>query len=151
MLYLPMEHSKIYVFGNPDLEVDSMPLKILPELKRKLPQIEFIVQDPNEELAVGGVGEELIVLDTALGISEVTIFDDLEKFQPPPRVSLHDFDALTNLRLLKKLDKIKEVKIIGIPSKLSGKQTLPDLAGSVLAALNNLPDQGTRAPRKTRR
>lgn len=103
---------KIYVFGNPDLDIDSLPLRILPKLQEKFLKIEFETKDPNEEW---GIPEELIVIDTAFGINDVTIFDDLEKFASAPRISMHDFDALTNLRYLKKLGKIKKIKIIGIP------------------------------------
>ena len=124
-----MKPSKIFVFGNLDLVMDSLPLKMLPELRKKFPQIEFVVQDPNEEW---GVPENLVVLDTAVGIKEVMVFDDLEKFTPPPRVSMHDFDALTNLRYLKKLGKLKSVKIIAVPAR---KKTLAELTASVAEAI----------------
>jgi len=124
-----MKPSKIFVFGNLDLVMDSLPLKMLPELRKKFPQIEFVVQDPNEEWEVP---ENLVVLDTAVGIKEVMVFDDLEKFTPPPRVSMHDFDALTNLRYLKKLGKLKSVKIIAVPAR---KKTLAELTASVAEAI----------------
>lgn len=106
---------KIFVFGNIDLREDSLPLKILPKLKEKFPDIQFEVKDPNEEWEIP---EELIILDTAIGIREVIVFDDLKKFSKVPRVGMHDFDALTNLRYLQKLGKIKKIKIIGVPSDL---------------------------------
>jgi hypothetical protein len=126
---------KVYVFGNPDLVMDSLPLKILSELEKQLPQIEFVAQDPNEE---SDFPENLIVLDTAIGIDEITVFDSLEKFAKVPRVSMHDFDALTNLRYLQKLGKIKTVKIIGVPATLDKKITLAVLTASVAAILSQL-------------
>ena len=39
---------KIFIFGNEDLEVDSLPVKMLPELKEAYKEHEFIFQDPNE-------------------------------------------------------------------------------------------------------
>jgi len=105
----------VYVFGNPDLPADSLPLRILPELQKRFPQAQFEAKDPNEEW---DVPEELIVIDTAEGIKEMTVFDDLARFAAVPRVTMHDFDALTNLRYLQKLGKLKKIKIIGVPGAM---------------------------------
>jgi hypothetical protein len=115
---------QIWVFGNPDLEIDSLPLRLLPSLKKTFPKIEFRVLDSNEEWQVP---EDLVILDTAMGVKEITIFDDLKKFESTPRVSLHDFDALTNLRLLQKLGKLKKIKIIGLPPMMEEKHALEQL------------------------
>lgn len=112
--------------------MDSLPLKMLSELRQKFPKIEFVIKDPNEEI---DFPEEVIILDTAVGISDVTIFDDLKKFAAVPRVSMHDFDALTNLRYLQKLGKIKTVKIIAVPF-VDEKTTLSDLADRVVEILS---------------
>ncbi|MEK7634976.1 MAG: hypothetical protein AAB446_00915 [Patescibacteria group bacterium] len=116
---------KIFVFGNMDLEMDNLPLRILSQLVKKFPGIEFVVKDPNEEWEVL---EELVVLDTAVGIKEVTIFDSLEKFSKPPRVGMHDFDALTNLRFLWKLGKIKKIKIIAVPQNLKEDEAVLEVS-----------------------
>lgn len=105
----------IYVFGNPDLVVDSLPLRILPALRQRFPTLTFSVIDPNEEWEIP---EELIILDTVLGIKAVQVFTDLKNFSPAPQVSLHDFDAYANLRYLQKLGKLKQVSIIGVPPGL---------------------------------
>ena len=112
---------KIFIFGNEDLQDDSMPLRILPMLKEKFPEIEFEMVDPNEEWEVP---ENVVVIDTAVGIKDVTVFDSLEKFSAPPRVGMHDFDALTNLRLLWKLGKIKKIKIIAVPAEMEESEAL---------------------------
>jgi hypothetical protein len=106
----------IYVFGNPDLPEDALPIRILPKLRREFPDFSFEVKEPNEEW---DPPEELVVIDTAIGIKEVTVFPDLSKFTPAPRITMHDFDALANLRLLVKLGKIKKVTVIGIPPTIS--------------------------------
>ena len=120
----------IFVFGNPDLPADSLPLQILPALKKRCPGVIFKVQDPNEEW---GAPEELTVIDTVLGIDEVKVFDDLEDFENAPRVSLHDFDAATNLRYLRKLGKIKKIKIIGLPPTISEKEAEDSVASIILS------------------
>ena len=104
---------KIFVFGNPNLDFDSLPLRILPELKKQFPKIDFEIKDPNEEWEAP---ENLIIIDTVLGIDKPMVFDSLENFSAPPRVSLHDFDAYTNLKYLQKLGKIKKIKIIALPA-----------------------------------
>jgi len=116
---------KIFVFGNEDLEVDNLPIRILPKLREKFPEINFEVKDPNEEW---DIPEEMIILDTVIGIKEITIFDDLEKFSKTPRVSMHDFDALSNIRYLYKLGKIKKIKIIAIPPSLEESEAVKKIA-----------------------
>jgi hypothetical protein len=116
---------KIFVFGNEDLKIDSLPPRILPQLRKKFPEIEFVTIDPNEEW---DVPENLTVIDTAVGIKDVTVFDGPEKFSAPPRVSMHDFDALTNLRLLQKIGKIKKIKIIAMPPDISKSEAVEKIA-----------------------
>lgn len=116
---------KVFVFGNPDLPEDSLPLVILPRLREAFSDIEFITVDPNEEWETP---EDLVAIDTVQGIGEVAVFDDLEKFAPAPRLTMHDFDALLNLRYLKKLGKLKSVKIIAVPSGLEEGRAAADIA-----------------------
>lgn len=111
---------KIYIFGNPDVEVDSLPLKMAPKLQKLLPAVQFEIKDPNEEW---DAPEDLIIFDTAMGIKEITVFNNLEKFIAAPRVSVHDFDALANLRLLQKLGKIKKIRIVAIPANYAISQS----------------------------
>jgi len=120
----------IYIFGNPDLPADSLHLKILPELREKFPRINFEIKDPNEEW---DVPEELTIIDTVEGAEKVTVFDDLAKFVKAPRLTLHDFDALTNLLYLQKLGKLKKIKILGVPTKAQPDEILAAIS-SILSA-----------------
>lgn len=122
---------KVYVFGNPDMEQDSLPLKILPDLKKKFPDIKFEIKDPNEEW---NIPEELLVIDTVLGIKDIKIFDDLKTFVSSPQVSMHDFDALANLRFLQKLGKLKKIKIIGVPPTLTQEEAFREVS-SILPSI----------------
>lgn len=122
----------IYVFGNPDLPSDALPIKILPTLKKKFPQIIFELKDPNEEF---DIPEELIIMDTVEGIKEIKIFSELESFVNSPRVSLHDFDLLSNLKFLKKLGKLKKLTIIGAPKNLSEKKALEEITATLQSIL----------------
>jgi hypothetical protein len=118
----------VFVFGNPDLLTDSLPLRILPKLKKLFPKIEFKVQDPNEEWEVP---EEMILIDTVFGIDKVKVFDDMKDFALSPRYSLHDFDAAANLWYLQKLGKIKKIKIIGVPPTIDEKEAIKEV-GAIL-------------------
>jgi Ni,Fe-hydrogenase maturation factor len=113
---------KVLVFGNPLLKQDSIPIKLLPKLKQKFPNIEFKEIDPTEDL--DKQGKNLIILDTVQNIDKVTIINDIEKLHTNKIYSMHDFDLALNLKLLKKLNKINSVKIIGIPMDISEDEAL---------------------------
>lgn len=123
----------IFVFGNPDLDFDSLPLKILPRLRERFADVQFVVVDPNEEW---GMPEEVVVIDTVMGIERVTVLDGLEKFVAAPRVTMHDFDALTQLRYLQKLGKIKKVTIIGVPPTISEDEAVDAVTAMLSANLS---------------
>ena len=111
----------VFIFGNPDLENDSLPIKLIPQLECEFPAISFEVKDPNEEW---DIPEEVMIIDTVINLGEVTVFDDLDSFYVSPRLTMHDFDALANLKYMKKLGKLKKIKIIGVPPDLEQKKAL---------------------------
>jgi Ni,Fe-hydrogenase maturation factor len=111
---------KISVFGNPLVEEDSLPLRILPKLKKCFPDIEFVVEDPTETL--NPAKDEWWILDSALGIDEVKLIDDLSKLDLTKRVSVHDYDLSIDLKLLKKIGKLNKVKIIAVPVGMEEKE-----------------------------
>lgn len=106
----------VYIFGNPDIAVDATPVELLPFLRERFPDIEFLFLDPNEEWKIP---DPLVIIDTVMGIEGVHIFHGLDEFIKTPSLSVHDFDALSQLRLLKKLGKLGQVIIIGLPPHLS--------------------------------
>src|SRR3989338_1061090 len=112
---------KIFVFGNPEFEEDNLPLKILPLLKKKFPEIDFEIKDPNEEW---GSEENNTVIDTVLGITDVAIFKNLSEFKKAPRFGMHYFGALSNILHLQKIGKIKKTVVIGLPKALPEKEAL---------------------------
>jgi len=111
-----MSNLTIHIFGNPDIAMDSLPLRILPELEKQFPDVHFVVLDPNEEWATP---DPFIVVDTVVGLTDIHLFRSLDEFGAAPTVSVHDFDALFNLRYLAKLGKLRGVRIIGIPPDMS--------------------------------
>lgn len=111
---------KISVFGNPDLKEDNAAIKLIPELKKKYPEAEIRVEDPTGGLVPPEDGGWLIV-DTCEGINKITEFEDLDKFEALRRLSVHDYEVIMELKLLKKLGKIKKLKILAVPIKFTPK------------------------------
>ena len=110
---------KVYVFGNPLLKNDSLPLKILPRLKKTLSLINFEIVDPNENFPPEKE-KYLIILDTVFGIKKPMVLDlddpSLSFDRKKTMISPHDYDLLFHLLLLKKLKRINKVIIIGVPN-----------------------------------
>lgn len=101
----------VYIAGNPLVEKDRLPLEIKRDLQKLFPNIRFLEFDPTEEFPE----QTMHIIDTVIGIDKVSIIDDIDKIVSEKRYSLHDFDLGTNLKLMKKLDKIRRVRIIGVP------------------------------------
>lgn len=102
----------VIVFGNPDLPMDALPLRMIPALQRQFPDVDFRVLDPNEDW---NIPPDIIVFDTVVGISEPQIFHGLEDFHQTGKTSVHDFDAYMNITLLRKIGKLNTVSIVGVP------------------------------------
>ncbi len=117
----------IYIFGNPLLDFDNLPIRIAPELRKKFPDIDFIIQDPNENIKPSASGE-LIIIDTVVGIDEVVIINNVEKLETEKIYSMHDFDLAFNLKLLKKIGKLKKITIFGVPPGLNKRIALEQLS-----------------------
>lgn len=122
----------VYLLGNPLLKSDSIPIKLLPQLKKFCPDVSFQVFDPTEELQFD-TKQNLTVIDAVIGIDKVTQFHDLDSFSFPPRVTVHDFDLLINLKILQKLKRVKDITIIGVPTK--GKKMV--ILKEIINALHN--------------
>ena len=130
-------NKKIYIFGNPLLKEDSLPIKLAPELKKKFPEIDFVVTDPNENLKPEN--SELYIIDTVRGIKKVEIITDLNKIQLNRIYSAHDFDLGFNLKLLQKIGKLNKVVIFGVPSKTKKQKALEQIASKIKEVFLNEP------------
>jgi Ni,Fe-hydrogenase maturation factor len=117
---------KIYIFGNQDLPEDSAAFKAAKYLEKDsnktLQNLQFVTVYPNQDLPFENQ-EKVILMDTVEGIDKVTVIKDrdLEKLITSPRTSVHDFDLGFQLKYLKKLGKLGEVIIIGLPIKSQNK------------------------------
>jgi Ni,Fe-hydrogenase maturation factor len=107
---------KILVFGNPVIGKDSVPVKIIPELQKEFPAIEFKHLDGIDDIQKEGV--DLVIIDSVEGLKKSKIITDIDSIISGNKYSMHDFDLGQNLRLLKKIKAIENVIIIGIPMKI---------------------------------
>jgi hypothetical protein len=106
----------IYITGNILVAGDSSPFQLIPFLKKEFPQMEIVEIDPNEDFIPD---ENSLIIDTVIGIENVRLFWDIDQFADHKLISPHDYDLGFHLKFLKKMGKIKNLKIIGIPQKMA--------------------------------
>jgi len=114
---------KILVFGNPLIEEDNLAVKIGKVLKKDFNV--FFVEKVEELLNYQN--EKIIILDVVKNIKEITIINDIDQLKEPNLVSLHDFDLGFFLKLLKELNMIEKIKIIGLPQNMDEKKALKEV------------------------
>jgi len=109
---------KVYVFGNEYVAEDRRAIEVARELEGTLDGISFVFVDPNADIPF--VDEQhVVILDTVQGTRDVALVEggEIDGLILSPRGSIHDFDLAFQLRYLKKLGKLGEVTIIGIPQE----------------------------------
>ena len=129
-----MRKKIIYIFGNPLLPKDSLPLKLAPALQKRFPKIKFVVKDPNENIKPKSGA--LYLIDTIIARSpepgaqgwKVLIIEDLDRISLDKIYSSHDLDLGFNLKLLAKIGQLKKVVIFGIPAGMGEKEALEQLS-----------------------
>ena len=122
------------IFGNPLVDVDSLPLRLIGKLRKEFPLVTFNEFDPSENLEQEG--RDLDIIDTVEGIDRVMLLTDIDSIRTSRVLSLHDFDLGYSLKLLKKLGHIDSVRIFGVPMKISEQDALTQLSALIRA---NLP------------
>ena len=115
---------KIYVMGNSLVEVDSLPVKLLPRLKKEFPEHEFIELDPSEDFPKQ---KEVVIIDTIINAKKVVLINDIDKIITEKVYSLHDFDLGYNLKLMKKFGLVEKVSIIGLPPDISQDEAIKNI------------------------
>lgn len=110
----------VYYFGNKDVACDNAVFPVVNRLQNVFPEISFVFVKPNQDVPF--VDEKkVIILDTISGIDDVTVISesDLDKLVLNKSLSVHDFDLGFQLLYLKKLGKLHEITIIGVPQNTS--------------------------------
>ena len=111
---------KVYVFGNEYVAEDRRAIEVARELEGTVDgiSISFVFVDPNADVPFVDEGH-VVILDTVRGIRDVSLIEggEIDGLISSPRGSVHDFDLAFQLRYLKKLGKLGEVTIVGIPQE----------------------------------
>jgi Ni,Fe-hydrogenase maturation factor len=108
----------VYVFGNECVAEDKRAVEVAGELEGTIEDISFVFVNPNEDAPF--VNERhVVILDAVQGLRDVALVegDEIDGFVLSPRGSVHDFDLTFQLRYLKKLGKLGDVTVIGIPQE----------------------------------
>lgn len=109
---------KVYVFGSAGVPQDERALEVARRLRGTVPGVWFAFVEPNEDVPF--VDEEsVVILDTVVGLEGVSLIppSEIERFVPPPRGTVHDFDLAFQLKYLKKIGRLGEVHVVGIPGE----------------------------------
>jgi Ni,Fe-hydrogenase maturation factor len=126
-----------YVFGNPLVKKDSLALKVYKKLEKIFPEIEFKEFDTMDDLKPEGT---LYILDVAEGIKKIELINDLDSIQTDKVYSMHDYDLSYELKLLKKIGKIKDVMIFCIPAKMGEGEAVEKLGRIIKSTLTSRSD-----------
>ena len=114
-----MEENKmktvVLCFGNEFVEMDKLPIVLYKELKDKIPDVEFILCESLNEILDYSNHERVFILDTVKGIQDVSIIYNIELLKERKIYTPHDFDLSLYLKLINRMKKIKNLRIIGIP------------------------------------
>ena len=108
----------VYVFGNKYVAEDKRAIEVARELQNTVEGVSFIFLGPNEDVPFANE-PQVVILDTIAGIQHVALVegDAIDSLILSPRGSVHDFDLAFQLRYLKKLGKLGDVTLIGIPQE----------------------------------
>ena len=122
-----MEKIRVLVFGNPIAKIDSAAVKIAEKLAAEknslLENIEFVRFDTSEDLEKEG--RNLVIMDAVVGLSTPRLVELFELELPENPLSVHGFDLIWNLMLLKKIGRLDKATIIGVPARKPVKESLP--------------------------
>ena len=116
---------KILVFGNRLVKKDSLPLKLIPHLKKEFPKIEFkefdSIEDIQNEVPI------IYIIDSVENIDNVTVIYNIDQIEVSNSLyTIHDLDLGYMLKLMKKVNLIDQVIIFGIPMNGISKMKILD-------------------------
>lgn len=101
----------VLVFGNPYLEQDNFALEVADRL---LPEVECVKCTSPDDL-LDYVGQQIIILDVVKNIRDPILITNMDQIKSASLMSLHDFDVGYFIALLKNLDMLPTITIIGVP------------------------------------
>jgi Ni,Fe-hydrogenase maturation factor len=130
---------KILVFGNALVTGDSLPLRLMPALRRRFRSVEFVEFDAAESLE--SEGRDLVILDTAKGPDRVVLLEGIDKVETGKIHSMHDFDLALTLKIMRKMGLLDSVRIIAVPAGYPQKKALEETCALISAVISSLPSK----------
>jgi hypothetical protein len=127
---------RILVFGNLLVKEESLPLELLPDLRKEFPSVEFVEFDAAEDLEKEVRDGGLVIIDSVKGLKKVALITDIDSIAENKIYTMHDFDLGMNLKLLKKMGMLESVKIFGVPTGYGKKKALKELTDLLRANLS---------------
>lgn len=109
---------KIIALGNEHIEADSLAINLAKEISKELDLEIEIIQSTGEYLTATKDQKNLLIIDVAKDIKELTLINSIDKLQVSKITSLHDFDIAYYMKLQKELGEVKEIKIIALPIQI---------------------------------
>jgi Ni,Fe-hydrogenase maturation factor len=108
----------VYVFGNDHVAEDNRAIEVARKLEGAIERVSFVFVGPNEDVPFADE-PRVFILDTVQGIEDVALVEgeEIDTLVLSPRGSVHDFDLAFQLRYLKKLGKLGDVTVIGMPQE----------------------------------
>jgi hypothetical protein len=106
---------KLLVFGNLAIPSDNLALKVGDELKKDGQDVSHL-DDPLGLLKIDFTNA--VILDVAEGVQEPLLITDVDRLVIGRLCSLHDFDMAFFLKLMKRLGKVAQVRIIALPQQM---------------------------------
>jgi len=105
----------LLVFGSEDYSFDNGAVKLIKYLTKQLPGWKINKLLRPEQL-MQFIGTDFVILDVAEGMDKPTLIMNLENIGYESKVTSHDFDLASFLKILNELGQIRNVNIVAIPS-----------------------------------
>ena len=107
---------KVYCLGNKYINKDNMALRFV---DREINEMEFVLYDQE-------VSGDIVIMDVCRNLGEMRLLE-LDNFLERHPLSMHDFDAGNEIKLLQAIGQVKSVKVIAIPMDYTYDQVLSNL------------------------
>ncbi len=122
---------KVLVFGNPLLKDDSLPLRLLPSLRKSFPETEFDEADPADvDLEQG----PLVIIDAA-NVRDVMLVEDVDRLKDDRMLSAHGLGLAEMLAIFKAIGRQVQVKVICVPQGMTKDRALTEVTKMLRAIL----------------
>ncbi len=116
----------IFVLGNPLVEEDNIAIKTAKKLREMFPKLSFEMVESVDSITE--LPKKLVLLDAVSGVKNAELIADLDRLQGSDVFSLHDLDSGFQLKLFKKMGKIKQAKIIAVPQQMGEENAVEAVA-----------------------